>query len=328
MVERQEMKAELRGLAALVIIMVTLMANTFGTDLSLIKNGSFEADGPVNPLDQHPYCWPDFFSARSFKAYIDSAWAQDGYYNLTIDSRTDSYFTNAHIVWFGQNVYLNDAKALYFDLKLGTSLSYIAWDNQLFVAFVTLDDVVVWDSLSFAVPTGEHKGVFVDLSGHEGFKKLRIGVRSTATGYHDVPYRSRWDNIHFDAYCRGLGINRGDFNKDCYVDQADLATLGTWWLENVSSGFGMVCDIAQNDFIDGCDYAMFADEWCFTTDRDNLNAVEVPLLKWDLNCDGQVNLQDYSMWANQWNSQAQSSELSQINEEWLSYDWRSWMGLQ
>lgn len=236
-----------------VIMFVMLSGNLAKAADCEIVNGSFE-DG-FNGWDVNI---PD-----KFTGYVDVDWPTDGsIYSLTLRSEFWEDFTEGDIATVTQQVFLDDANEIVFDVKLST------WDPNIFSAVVLIEDDEVWSS-DGSMPGSNneyHDATYTveDKYRIAGPYKLSLGIRVNKTEFLYKRYITYWDSIRCTAFCGGSGYPRGDINLDCVVDMNDMAEMAGLWLEMVDaydvrnlSGEG---DLSGYGIINFMDFAFIAGE--------------------------------------------------------------------
>jgi hypothetical protein len=277
---------------------------------SIIKNGSFEADGYINDISaEAPQYWCDVsLPANKFYGYVDSDWGTQGYgtedpYSLTIFSYKYGTFAVNDTGAVSQQVYFEeDVNELIFDVKLATSSG--VWDPAKRTALVIIDGNEVWESNSVGTDV---RGEYLDQSYvvEDKYKDgnphtLSLALRANVSGTPYIYYYAQWDFIKFDKYCGGFGYLPEDFDGDCYVDTSDLRVLAEAWLTEVP---GQRCDLSGDGVIDFKDFSFFANYWkanSFWENWGNSNCYAMELLLSDIDDSGEVDYGDILMLADDW----------------------------
>jgi len=285
--------------------MLFLSAPLANARFSIIKNGSFESDGTIDPITQQdkPAYWCDVnVPEEEFGAYVNGDWAThphaDGnsltfysIYNVTLDEGDTAFVS--------QPVFIEQvARYIVFDLELtGTSSP---WNHAKRSAVILIDGQVVYDSNQCA-PDGSGQCLdqyadindFTDDQMHTLTLALRSNVTETFPSYNE--YRARWDFVKFDLHCGGFGYLPEDVNRDCYVDIYDLELLADEWLTQADPQFDLFQDPCG--VIDSRDFAVLANAWMHTSDAlgwhfEEVNEPQLVLLNADLDDDGIVHYGD------------------------------------
>ncbi len=295
------------------VIMVVLLGNFVQAGVSLVKNGSFEDDGVINPVTttQTPHYWYDVSIPSKFGGYVNTAWSSHGYddgdgNSLTLYSRSLAKCNAGDMAAVSQDVYLTeDANQIIFDLKLSSSSG--AWDPVKRSAVVLIDGAAVWDSYYWTPDANkEYHNQIVDITdingvGDGNLHSLSLAIRSnvTETSYPYVEYRVRWDFVKFNAHCGGFGYLQGDLNRDCRVDTNDLRVLAERWLGDANDEY----DFDYEDTVNFHGFANLADNWLDNSDWRNWrndNCYEVGLLSLDFDDSGMVDYGDVFVLAENW----------------------------
>jgi hypothetical protein len=299
------------------VMIVVSATECFG--LSLIRNGSFEADGPIADIKAvSPQFW-DVNAPANFGGRVSTYWRPDNLYALTIFSGAGQTYTAGEQAFLSQQVDLSDVNQIIFDVKLlGNKYGEIAWDPTKCTAFVKIDSNDVWTSGPTA--TGAYYDVIVDVNSYKDSQphKLSFGMRVDVSANLSPSYWAVWDSLKFDTYCGG-GYLSGDFNYDCYVDMADVQWMASEWLDANMPAGSHRADMAPDGTINLADFAIFAEQWMDCTDWTNgaCESLE-PYLGYDLNGDGIVNFADYAaMMA----GEAEMTDIGYLADQWLQKTW-------
>jgi hypothetical protein len=278
---------------------------------SVIKNGSFEADGPIGDIDvKAPKYWCDVsLPEDKFYGYVDDDWGTQGpdsgnYRSLTIYSYEYGTFAVNDMATVSNQAYFEeDVNGLIFDVKLATGWDD-PWDPAKRTAFVLIDGNTVWESNSVG---SDVRGEYLDQSYtvEDQYKDanthtLTLGLRADVSGTPFIEYYAQWDYIKFDKYCGGLGYLSGDFDLDCYVDMNDFKQLIDRWL---MEGPGERYDLLPDGIIDFYDFSLFAEYWMANTYWENWgdnNCYEVELLRCDIDDSGEVDYGDMLVLVDSW----------------------------
>jgi hypothetical protein len=338
----------MRKLGFIGVMMVVLLLGRWAEGgVSLVKNGSFEADGAISDITTDaPQHWWDVNSlSGKFKGYVSDVWSSRDGNSVSIYSKALEKYSTGEMGTISQEVYLEeDVNEIIFDLKLSTSSG--VWDANNRSAVILIDGVVMWDSNEWLPDSNDeywNQSVYIgDVSGvgdanlHTLTLALRSNVTETVMPSY-VEYRARWDFVKFDLHCGGFGYLAEDFNYDCYVDFGDYAMLANYWLEEVS-GLNDVYDLTENDnVVDMNDIGVFVAGWLDNSDWMNWgqsNCYQLGILESDLNGDGTVNMKDYGILAGDWltvgscigadidcSGIVEWDDVSLMAGEWLMRDW-------
>jgi len=313
--------------------------------VSLVMNGSFENDGPIEDIGTNaPQYWCDVnLPENKFFGYVDTDWATHGYddenyHSLTIFSYEYGIFDVNEVGTVSQQVYFEeDVNQIIFDVRLATGWDD-PWDPAKRAAVILIDGDVVWESNSVGADVrGEYlnqtytiAGKYKDANSHT----LSLGIRANVSGTPYIEYYAQWDFVKFDTHCGGFGYLWEDLNQDCYVNMLDLEMLaGQWLAEDPNEEY----DLFQDGIVNFRDFAFFAKYWMSNTYWENWqddNCFEMELLAGDLNNDGTVNLRDFAILARDWmkegncirgdidrSEMVDCDDLSKLVDEWLQINW-------
>lgn len=259
-----------------VVTAMLLTTNQTQAGTCEIVNGSFEADGPINNIiQQDPNGWiSEIPPEGQFTAKTDASWSTDGNFSLNISSQWFMAFTAGDMAKVSQQISLTDVNEIKFDLRLNTYTGS-KWDPNNATVFLMIDDDFVWEpNNAVSNLSGEYLGqsyAVEDKYRDDNLHTLSFGLRinvDAPNGFFEF-YRSWWDNIECGDFCNGGGFLPGDFNRDCYVDTADLNLIADTWLAvlPVYDRFNLVSndDIDPNDVVNFLDFSAFADNWLFSS---------------------------------------------------------------
>ncbi len=272
--------------------------------VSIVKNGSFENDGPIGDIKVNaPRYWCEVnLPAGKFDGYVGGYGATHGDYALTI--RVEPNPTAAGDMAIVSNqVYLEeDVNKIIFDVTLSSALSFIPWDSGVRSAVVLLDGNDIWDSNNFPpAAQGEYFDQEVDINGiGAGLHTLLLAVRTNKNDSPVVDYYADWDFVKFDKYCGGFGYLPEDFDNDCYVDISDVRVLAEAWLTEVP---GQRCDLSADGVVDFKDFSLFADYWkanSYWANWGDDNCYAMELVPGDIDDSGEVDYGDILMLAADW----------------------------
>ncbi len=87
--------------------------------------------------------------------------------------------------------------------------------------------------------------------------------------YYDAYYDYYWgiDDVQISGMPESPEPAVGDFNRDCVVDYYDLCLFTSTWLRGLGEpGYNADCDLSGDDFVDGVDFAGFAQNWLVTAE--------------------------------------------------------------
>ncbi len=276
---------------------VCLMCFATQVFASVVRNGSFEMDGPINHVSANtrPRYWCDVgYNASVFSMSVDGTWKTDGTYSLSMVTGVFVIFEANDAATISQSVYLKGVDKIIFD----TQLYYVggSWDPSIITSRVLIDGNEVWNSNGLTFSAGQFEGE-VSIDVNEIYKDekphiLSLELRTNLGVISFESYIAQWDNIRFYSGCTGL--IPGDFTGDCIVDINDLAVFTNGWLK--PDGPDLNGD-GVNNFID---FAVFAAFWGTSGNPDSTQPPQDNLLNADLNDDGIVDYQDVFIFSNSW----------------------------
>ena len=251
----------------------------------VVRNGSFEMDGPINYVtaNTRPRYWCDVsYNPSIFSANLDNNWKTDGSYSLALFTNTFVTFEPNGTATISQSVYLNSVAQIIFDIFLYAG--YGSWDPNIVTARILIDGNETWNSDGLTFVAGQFSGeIAIDVNGIYKDEKnhvMSLQLRTDSGTYSYAQYVAQWDNVRFYAGCSGSVP--GDFTGDCVVDINDLAFFAKGWLKSGGP------DFTGDGVINFADFAVFADFW-----QDNL-------LDADLNKDGIVDYGDILVFSENW----------------------------
>jgi len=313
------------------ITVMLLLAHWAQGGVSMVRNGSFENDGVINPITEEgpPQYWCDVNIPDRFGGKVNTDWWTHSYNDgdgnsLTLYSRSNQDFTAGDMVMVSQQVYLTGVNEIIFDIELSGTHSLFPWDSENFSAVLQLDGNDVWDSNELPDGDAEYTIEVNDIDINDAdLHTLSLVMRANRDETHYFQYQVRWDFVKFDTHCGGFGYLPEDLNRDCYVDILDLEMLAGQWLAEEPA---YNCDLFADDegIVDLRDFAIFASYWrdsacrqsngCGGSDFDRSGTVDsadlmifteywlkpVVILLSDLNIDGVVNFKDVAIFADGW----------------------------
>jgi hypothetical protein len=294
------------------VIIMLFMTSTLYAGVSLVKNGSFEADGRITDITQSRLTgWCDVnVPEGKFVGRVTNDWFTNSYYDgdgnsLYLYSVGDADFAEGDMAAVSQNVYLTDVNELTFDLKLTGTHSFYPWDSENFVVVILVDGNEVWNS-SVLLPQGnaEHLGVVYEVD--EFYKdpnmhSLTFAMKAASTQSHFFQYKMWVDFARFDTHCGGFGYLDGDMNHDCYVDANDYEILALLWLgrdPNYHDLYG-----GENSVFNMGDYSILAADWQNNTWWENWgqdNCYIAELVPYDIDDSGIVGVDDVNEMGETW----------------------------
>ena len=117
----------MKGLCSFWIVCLLWCVTPAGA--SVVKNGSFEMDGPINvSANTMPMYWCDVsYNSDKFSMFLDGSWKTNGNYSLAMLSSRGKAFQQGDSATISQSVYFTDAAQIVFDLYL-TSGFYGTWN--------------------------------------------------------------------------------------------------------------------------------------------------------------------------------------------------------
>jgi hypothetical protein len=259
----------------------------------VVKNGSFEMNGPIYPVtaNTRPRYWCDVsYNTSKFYSYVLDDWRTDGSYSLTMYAKPVVLQQN-DAATISQSVYLKDVHQVIFDAYF--SAAYGSWVPSTATARVLIDGNEIWNSDGLTFPGGQFEGQiaidvnenFKDANSHILSLQLRIDVAIASPDY----YYAQWDNIRFSTCSLP-----GDFTGDCVVDINDLALFVNGWLKPGDP------DLTGDGVTDFTDFAIFANFWGVTAEPNSTPPPQNNLLDADLNDDGIVDYGDIFMFSENW----------------------------
>jgi hypothetical protein len=262
----------------------------------VVRNGSFEMDGPIYHVtaNARPRYWCDVsYNTSKFYSYVLDDWKTDGAYSLTMLSNPVAFQQN-DAATISQAVYLKDVHQIVFDAWF--SAAYGSWVPSTATARVLIDGNEIWNSDGLTFSGGQFKGQiaidvnenFKDENNHTLSLQLRIDVAIASPDF----YYTQWDNIRFNTGC--IGSMPGDFTGDCVVDINDLAFFANGWLKPGNT------DLTGDGVTNFADFAVFADSWGATGELSPGQPPESNLLDADLNDDGIVDYGDILVFSENW----------------------------
>lgn len=280
----------------------------------VVRNGSFEMDGPINYVsaDTKPIYWCDVsYNSSIFSAYVGNDWKTDGTYSLTMSTNMFVTFEPNDIETISQAVYMKDVNQIIFDIQLYAG--YGSWDTHIITARVLIDSNEVWNSDGLAFSSGQFAGE-ISIDVNENFKDennhiLSLQLRTDVGTFSYAQYVAQWDNIRFYAGCNGL--LPGDFNGDCIVDINDLAAFASGWLKPDGP------DLTGDGVTNFADFAVFADFWGTSGDSGSAQPPQDNLLDADLNDDGIVDYVDILMFSKDWLGDGGPCVRADLNDDGL-----------
>jgi hypothetical protein len=276
----------------------------------VVRNGSFEMDGPIYvTADTRPEYWCDVtYNESKFFMYVSNNWKTDGQYSLTMFTNSAVFQPN-DAATISQSVYLNGVEQVIFDIQLYGIYEF--WDPDIITSRVLIDGNEVWNSDGLAFSAGQFEGevaidvneIYKDEKNHILSLELRFnrGIASFAA------YVAQWDNVRLYSGCSGL--LPGDFTGDCVVDINDLAIFANGWLK--PNGPDLTGDGATNF----ADFAVFADFWGTSDDAGSAQPPQDNLLDADLNDDGIVDYADILMFSEDWLGDGGPCVRADLNED-------------
>ena len=295
----------------LVLVLVMFFAGTTVLGQvrnSLVRNGSFEYDGAsidYITADDAPRYWCDVNLVEDkFGASLWSGGLTEGNYYLRVYCTDYGEFNQGDMGLISQEVYLDDANEIIFDLQLSTPYGD-EWDPLKRSAVVAIDGNVVWESNSVGTDVrGLYEGQVCTIP--QGYKNgqthiVSVGIRiNSGTDGFPIEYDSEWDFVKFDVHCGGFGHLAADLNQDCYVTLADLAVLGLSWMSEPASAKD---DLYEDGIVDNLDLALFAEDWLFNTDWTRwgqARTVRMEKLALDLDLSGEIDAGDLMILSEFW----------------------------
>jgi hypothetical protein len=276
----------MKGLCGLWLVCLIWCVTPAGA--GVVKNGSFEMDGPISYVtaDTRPRYWCDVtYNDSIFSAYVGSDWKTDGQYSLTMFTSMFVVFQQNGAATISQPVYLNGVEQIIFDIRLLAVGNF--WDPNIITSRVLIDGNEVWDSNGLTFSGGQFVGeIAIDVNeiykdGNNHILSLELRTNIVITSY--TQYVAQWDNVRLYSGC----TLPGDFTGDCVVDINDLAVFAKGWLQD-GSHFNFA------------DFAIFADFWGTSDNSSTTQPPQDNLLDADLNDDGIVDYADILLFSESW----------------------------
>jgi len=273
----------------------------------VVRNGSFEMDGPIYSVtaNTRPRYWCDVsYNPSKFSMYVDNDWRTDGAYSLTIYSNTVAFQQN-DAATISQSVYLKDVHQVIFDAYFS---AYYGWPPNIVTARVLIDGNEIWNSDGLTFSGGWFEGqIAIDVN--ENFKDannhiLSLQLRMDVAIFGPDMYLAQWDNIRFSTCSLP-----GDFTADCVVDINDLAFLANSWLKPGDA------DLTGDGAANFADFAVFADFWGVTAEPNSAQPPDSNLLDADLNDDGIVDYGDVLVFSENWLGRGGSCVRADLNDD-------------
>jgi hypothetical protein len=288
------------------------------TEVSLIRNGSFEMDGQIsNIMAHHPTNWLDVnVPVSKFSGVVNNYWATNGNLSLALSTGIYATFQQGDSAAVAQCVFIGDVNKITFDLQLSTEYPEynINWDSKLFSAIITIDGNAIWDSNKVGLnQNGVYHIEVNDIDITAGSHSLGIGVRANTaapTPYYYY-YIARWDSIRFVTSGSVKVYPPVDFNRDCIVDLYDLQTFATDWIK--PDGLDLNGD-AINDF---ADFAVFGNYWMLGCTEVLVEPTFIDPPQADLNNDGVIDYGDLFVLCEDWLGGGGPCIRSDLNEDGL-----------
>jgi hypothetical protein len=259
----------------------------------VVKNGSFEMDGPINYVTAttRPSYWCDVsYDGSKFFMDVSNHWKTNGAYSLTMYAKPVILQRNDAAA-ISQSVYLKGVRQVIFDAQF--SAAYGSWLPDTVTARVLIDGNEIWNSDGLTFSAGQFTGqIAIDVN--ENFKdennhilslQLRLDVAIPSDDY----YFAQWDNVRFSTCSL-----TGDFTGDCVVDIYDLAFLANEWLKPGIS------DLTGDGTVNFTDFAVFASFWGVIGEPNSIPPPQNNLLNADLNDDGIVDYGDILVFSENW----------------------------
>jgi hypothetical protein len=258
----------------------------------VVRNGSFEMDGPIYQVtaNARPRYWCDVnYNPSKFSAYVLDDWKTDGTYSLTLYTYTASFQQNDAIT-ISQSVYLKNVQQVVFDAYFSANNG---WLPDIVTARVLIEGNEVWNSDGLTFSGGQFEGeISIDVNENlkdENNHLLSLQLRVDIATHAFDQYVAQWDNIRFSG-CS----SPGDFTGDCVVDINDLVIFANGWLK------GGATDLTGDGATNFADFAVFANFWGATGNLSPTQPPESNLLDADLNDDGIVDYGDILVFSENW----------------------------
>ena len=300
----------MKGLCSFWIVCLLWCVTPAGA--SVVRNGSFEMDGPINvSANTRPRYWCDVnYNSDKFSMFLDGSWKTNGNYSLAMLSSRGKAFQQGDSATISQSVYFTDAAQIVFDLYL-TSGFYGTWNPDVVTACVLVDGNEIWNSDVLVLSGGEFNGevaidinqIYMDEKSHILSLQLKADINNTSTDQ----YWAQWDYVRFYYDCSGS--LPGDFTGDCVVDINDLSFFANGWLKPNGP------DLTGDGVTNFADFAVFADFWGVTGEFSSTQPPQDNLLDADLNDDGIVDYGDIIMFSEDWLGDGGPCVRADLNED-------------
>jgi hypothetical protein len=289
------------------------------TEVSLIRNGSFEMDvnGQISDITAyHPTNWLDVnVPVSKFSGFVNNYWATNGNLSLALSTGIYATFQQGDSAAVSQCVFFGDVNKIAFDLQLNTEYPlYVDWDSKLFSAIITIDGNTIWDSNEVGLnQNGVYHIEVNDINVVPGSHLLGIGIRANtaATPYYYY-YIARWDSISFVTPSSVKVYPPGDSNQDCIVDIYDLQAFANGWLQYTAGP-----DLSGDGFNNFADYAIFADNWMLGCTEGPIEPNFIDPPETDFNNDGVIDYGDLFVLCEDWLGGGGPCVRSDLNEDGL-----------
>jgi len=312
-----------------------MLLNSAQAGVSLVANGSFEADGESIDItaENTPYRWDDVnLPGNEFGASLWVDWHTQGYYDLIIYSYDQGTFDVNDMGTISQQVYLTDVNEIIFDVRLDTYYWDDPWNPAVRSAVMLLDDNVVWESNSVGTDVRDvyrNQIYTVDPAYKDGIPhKLSLGLRANMAGSPGIEYYAMWDFVKFDTHCGGFGYLPGDIDHDCCVDINDLKIFAENWLtDDPNARYDLFED--ENSTVNFRDMAVMANYWMNMSswaDYEDPNFVEpeLVLVDADIDFDGIVGYGELQMIADNWLAEGEGLGVNYYIDEESETDLIDW----
>jgi hypothetical protein len=217
-----------------VLVPAILWCGSAYAEVGQIANGSFEPDGRIADVTKRaPSGWTVDLAGARFGGTVDSAWATDGQFNLTLFTQWYAPLQAGDMAVVSQQADLTDVNEITFDVKLDTYYGS-RWDPNACSAALVIDDEVVWEVNlpgTFLRRAYRVENEYRDHQLHSLALALRVNI-DLPKGLSDF-YRVSWDAVRCTAFAAADGLLPGDVDGDGFVDARDLMMVAGMWAAEV-----------------------------------------------------------------------------------------------
>ena len=308
----------MKGLCGLWLVCLLACAMVAqATEVSLIRNGSFEMDGQISDITAyHPTNWLDVnVPVSKFRGMVRPYWATNGDLSLELYTGTYVTFQLGDAATVAQCVFFGDVNRIACDLKLDRELSEeygLQWDSKVFSAIITIDGNTIWDSnLAGLNQNGVYHIEVNDINVVPGSHLFGVGIRTNTAATQYYYYVEKWDSVRFVVPGSVKIYPPADFNQDCIVDLYDLQAFANGWLQTDGP------DFTGDGFNNFADYAIFADNWMLGCTEGPIEPNFIDPPETDFNNDGVIDYGDLFVLCEDWLGGGGPCIMSDLNEDGL-----------